>query len=118
MKPELKAAWIEALRSGKYEQGRNTLRSDLECTTTYCCLGVLCEVARVPRYVDMKGQEGYGYFLFDAQFTSFPPLPLLQEWGMDAMVTDENTIAQHLAEMNDVDQKSFAKIADWIEENL
>jgi hypothetical protein len=28
MDPEIKAKWIAALRSGKYKQGRNKLRSD------------------------------------------------------------------------------------------
>jgi len=40
MKADLKAKWVEALRSGKYEQGRGALLNDGK----YCCLGVLCEV--------------------------------------------------------------------------
>lgn len=40
MKADLKAKWIDALRSGKYEQGRGALLNDGK----YCCLGVLCEV--------------------------------------------------------------------------
>lgn len=34
--------WVEALRSGKYEQGREYLCAD----GLYCCLGVACEVMR------------------------------------------------------------------------
>ena len=41
MKPEIKDAWVAALRSGKYEQGRRTLRS---IENKYCCLGVLCDL--------------------------------------------------------------------------
>lgn len=37
----VKAKWLEALRSGEYEQTTGALRS----TNGYCCLGVLCEVA-------------------------------------------------------------------------
>lgn len=32
--------WIEALKSGKYPQGRNALQS----AEGFCCLGVACEV--------------------------------------------------------------------------
>jgi len=40
MDAELKEKWIEALRSGKYEQGRGFLRRK----DKYCCLGVLCDL--------------------------------------------------------------------------
>jgi hypothetical protein len=33
--------WVDALRSGKYKQGRGALRRGNE----FCCLGVLCEIA-------------------------------------------------------------------------
>ena len=42
MKPEIKAKWIEALRSGAFNQGRSFLHDLIE--NTYCCLGVLCEI--------------------------------------------------------------------------
>jgi hypothetical protein len=40
-------AWLEALRSGKYRQGKNALRikgSRANVRDQYCCLGVLHEV--------------------------------------------------------------------------
>jgi hypothetical protein len=40
MKPEVKAKWIAALRSGEYKQGRGVLRDG----DTFCCLGVLCDL--------------------------------------------------------------------------
>lgn len=46
MKPEIKEAWIAALESGQYEQGQGYLhRLDPDNKDTYCCLGVLCELA-------------------------------------------------------------------------
>ena len=42
---ELRTAWIAALRSGKYTQGRGELKS---ANNEYCCLGVLCEIAKAP----------------------------------------------------------------------
>ena len=40
MNTEVKQKWIDALRSGKYEQGSEKLRS----VQGYCCLGVLCDL--------------------------------------------------------------------------
>ncbi len=40
MKPQVKEAWLKALRSGEYQQGKRALRINNE----YCCLGVLCDV--------------------------------------------------------------------------
>ena len=39
--------WIEALRSGKYKQGTNTLGQFFDGEVHYCCLGVLCELAQI-----------------------------------------------------------------------
>lgn len=46
--------WVKALRSGKYKQGRETLKTD---RGTYCCLGVLCDLA-VKAKVIPKFPEG------------------------------------------------------------
>jgi len=40
MNTEVKQKWIDALRSGKYDQGSEKLRS----VQGYCCLGVLCDL--------------------------------------------------------------------------
>lgn len=40
MNPDVKAKWVQALRSGKYKQGRGSLREH----DAYCCLGVLCDI--------------------------------------------------------------------------
>jgi hypothetical protein len=34
--------WVNALRSGEYQQGKGTLHN--QDTNTYCCLGVLCDL--------------------------------------------------------------------------
>lgn len=44
MDAELKKTWVAALRSGKYLQTRRQLRSP---NGGYCCLGVLCRVAKI-----------------------------------------------------------------------
>ena len=48
MKPEIAQRWVEALRSGEYKQGLSVLRRIDESGNgqdSYCCLGVLCEIA-------------------------------------------------------------------------
>lgn len=51
MNPEIKAKWVTALTDGSYTQGEGYLRIDApdeatgENLTTFCCLGVLCDLA-------------------------------------------------------------------------
>jgi hypothetical protein len=45
MKAEIKAEWLAALRSGKYQQTVGRLRRSDSCAPAgYCCLGVLCDI--------------------------------------------------------------------------
>lgn len=113
MKQELKQRWIEALRSGDYQQGIGQLRSKND---EFCCLAVLCSV------FDPSGWEsatdaktmGYDYDYIYKNNVSFGTL----HWflRLDALELDD--LAQgRLIAMNDKGV-SFAEIADWIEENL
>lgn len=43
MDAEIKKRWVEALRSGEYSQGKGALRA--QSADSYCCLGVLCDLA-------------------------------------------------------------------------
>jgi hypothetical protein len=42
MKKIIKKKWINALRSGKFQQGTGCLWDSKD--NSYCCLGVLCEI--------------------------------------------------------------------------
>lgn len=42
MNPKVKQKWMKALRSGKYSQAKNVLKST---KGGFCCLGVLCDLA-------------------------------------------------------------------------
>jgi len=105
MKADLKAKWVEALRSGKYEQGVGALLKDGK----YCCLGVLAcvmdreiplrgihHVAIGDTVVEDDGKE-VGYSFFEPLLGSVPH-------------TD-------LAHRNDRGD-SFKAIADYIEANI
>lgn len=43
MKKEIADKWVAALRSGKYQQGKNVLSAN---ENSFCCLGVLCDVVK------------------------------------------------------------------------
>jgi hypothetical protein len=45
MKQNIMKQWVKALRSGKYKQGKGTLKQyDSKGNAQHCCLGVLCEL--------------------------------------------------------------------------
>ena len=97
MTPEFKALWIEALRSGKYEQGRGALRMG----DKFCCLGVACDLIDQGAWdgVGMPGWNGCGYGSTNLPFIN----------------SDK---AMHLAELNDKEQLGFKEIADYIEAHI
>ncbi len=55
MNKKVKAAWIKALRSGDYTQGRGVLRS---MDDEFCCLGVLADV-KGARWSRCESDERY-----------------------------------------------------------
>lgn len=95
MDSEIKALWVEALRSGEYKQGRYMLRSDVQ---TYCCLGVLKHLIEGDESV---GNSSYGDGLYD-------------EATACGLTRD---VQWNLVNMND-QGKTFTEIADYIEANL
>lgn len=104
-------AWIEALRSGKYQQANGRLRS----STGYCCLGVACDLYDSSRWLPDGTVFTYGDGIKVAEVAGLPkdvmaayciPDPL---GGLDSMTT--------LAWFND-QGKTFNEIADVIEREL
>lgn len=105
--PEVKAKWLAALRSGKYDQGYRALRPTPD---TFCFLGVLCDV------LDPNAWDG------DAWSDKATQEPRL--------MTDELSLHTErrlrfprgaictLMDMNDDQGKRFSEIADYIEANL
>ena len=116
MNQEIKAKWLDALRSGKYEQGTGALRNRFledEFAPTphfaYCCLGVLCDV------MEPTGWDGTVFH----SFADLPPdeITLKAGLGKRESFRDRETVVSILARMND-NGTPFSEIADWIEENL
>jgi hypothetical protein len=101
MKAELKSKWVEALRSGNYEQGRGLLRAEDQ----YCCLGVLCEVAGI----ECTLSESDGVYAFDGE-SQLPRDDTYNALGLSSK------IGENLAYKNDYG-RSFSEIADYIEQS-
>jgi len=120
MKTDLKEKWVAALRSDKYKQGDGHLRFiDHENVTTFCCLGVLCDVMGAEwidgrpmlgdihlKRINVDDADGSTYD--EEEYLSFGTLS-----SIDLLAADQ----EELASMND-GGKSFAIIADHIEKTL
>jgi hypothetical protein len=99
MDAQLKAKWIEALRSGEYVQATGLFENcpdangyDPKAPHGFCCLGVLCKTAGEP--------------------------VLLAEGSNWKFVRDQiGNPTDTLVSLND-GGKSFSEIAEWIEANL
>jgi hypothetical protein len=112
----LRDQWIAALRSGKYQQGRGSLRCvRADGTSRWCCLGVVLDVSgagewggelpppsRTMAYIMPNGSQSI--YVLDHEVMEALGMPACQ---MDILVF-----------MNDQQGRSFAEIAAWIEENL
>jgi hypothetical protein len=108
MKPEIKAQWLAALRSGDYQQGRSLLHYEDRCEDQFCCLGVLCDL-----YAKDTGNtwERHGSVCTMHGLDGMLP-PQVQVWaGL------EYADPMGLAGRND-DGATFEELAAIIEENL
>ena len=118
MNKDVKAKWVEALRSGYYKQGKYKLR---DLGDYYDATGVLCDLAAnasvigSPTRYDAPDGIFFGYTYGDAKSNdSFATgLPrAVREWA-----GIEYRLAYRVALMGD-EGKTFNQIADYIEENL
>lgn len=119
-------AWVAALRSGQYEQGRSFLRKN----DKHCCLGVACELAieaglPITRTVDSEGRHAYidpdDNFRPSGHDQTLPPL--VKDWlglrGAEGEYEKPNAPDMFgrystLSHLNDSGQ-TFVQIADVIE---
>lgn len=118
MNAELKAKWVEALRSGKYQQGRAVLRN---AEDQMCCLGVLLDVDAPDGWsscvTNIPGEIAHRLHERGSYSGDFLHVDYRKSIGLTAEMEDGETIAHRLAAMNDEGQ-SFAQIADFIEQNI
>lgn len=104
--------WVEALRSGEYQQTQGTLRN-MRRGDSYCCLGVACEIYRKEfggEWLDLD-EDGWPYFL--DRSANLPDD--VQGWlGLKTSTGSFGDGDASLAGRND-DGASFDEIADLIE---
>lgn len=116
MKPEIKAKWVAALRSGEYEQGKGALRT---ANDKFCCLGVLCDIhARETgvAWSDTDSIYPWAYLTEDLAL----PKEVMAWAGLSNYnpKLGEATCASHNDGAVTCVKKSFSEIADLIEANL
>jgi hypothetical protein len=121
MKPEIARRWADALESGQYKQARGLLcRVDRETgTRSYCCLGVLCELAiedGVPVSVhEHKTEYGHGHVAFDKS-GSYLPESVVKWAGADN--ANPKVGERGAVWLNDGEHWSFAQIAEAIRASI
>ncbi len=99
---ERKNELVAALRSGKYQQSRKTLRN----STGFCCLGVACDISGISEWDDKYEYDGCESIL---------PKSVMEYYGFcssGGWLKNGDEIG--LAKMNDAG-KSFDEIADFID---
>jgi hypothetical protein len=128
MNKRVKALWIEALTSGDYVQGTGSLRKESGIGPTFCCLGVLCDLAVKEEKVNsVKDVSGVTYY---DESSSFLPYTVRDWAGLesDSGVLNEKVeydpqddedpdyrdVADSLISLNDGAKFTFAQIAEVI----
>ena len=110
--------WVQALRSGQYQQGQGELHPD---TNSYCCLGVLCDLYRVEqgkgewRKGPMRGENNI-FTVDDEEGYESSVLPeSVKDWaGMHSSVGEIVGTVDALSSLND-EGMEFPQLADLIE---
>lgn len=107
-------AWLKALRSGAYRQGRHLLLREGKAHDRFCCLGVAADL--LVRDAPKRYSWTEDCAIFGKQTGGASDERLLQsapKW-MQGWLLDHEC---DLVAMND-GGRSFDYIADWIEERL
>jgi hypothetical protein len=123
--PEIKERWVDALRSGQYEQGHSYLRNKAD---KLCCLGVLCELAAGDGIIDswQLANETWSYGNRDGDNSNHRLPDAVMEWaGLRPNTSPEVYVPlpdrpgqrELLTILND-HGKPFTWIADVIEASL
>jgi len=116
---EVVRAWVRALESGEYKQGREYLCQVRDGGRRYCCLGVLCEVASIPgTELTVTNSDGgtRNVVMFDGMDNGsyyFLPRIIDNFLGIGSLGMLKRSVGVSLANMND-EGESFKRIADTI----
>ena len=103
MNQDIKKIWVDELRSGKYKQGRTRLKQG----DKFCCLGVLCEIAK-----EFGLAENESITVLDEAHKKWAGLPSSR--GDCVIINGNDNVLTH---HND-DGVSFKELADAIDGQL
>lgn len=113
MKKDIADKWVAALRSGEFKQGRRALGNKV--SNSFCCLGVLCELAVKEEVCKKESTENV--YTYDARYTWYLP-HVVKNWANMRTATGEiKSLNEYLYALNDIQMKSFTEIADIIEQH-
>lgn len=123
MKPDIKQKWIEALRSGEYVQGTGCLHN--ADNGSFCCLGVLCDLADQEGIITSFGSEedhdglNGNVYTYDSEKFVLPKS--VRDWAgiaQDNPLMSTGMNLMDIAELNDHYRYNFERLAELIDDQL
>lgn len=108
MSPSAKVRWMMALKSNKYKKGRRALRT----SDHFCAIGVLCDIARPDSWKIIHSS----HYLPNGDRAHQSYYQNIVEVLHETQVPIE--VMNIITMMNDLEDKSFDEIAEWIGQNL
>lgn len=112
MNEEVKQKWLEALRSGEYEQGKEMLRRHDD---KFCCLGVLTDLYVKDNATEWQVNDNGDWYVGDDGETQFLAFEV-QEWAdlhtsagayEDGELIEDNDVGTPFSEIADIIEKEF-----------
>lgn len=114
---QLTKKWIEALRSGEFNQTKWSLINKHR----YCCLGVLCEISKEQFNLTTKNLGAFSEFVLRGRGYAGTLPPKMSEYiKLHRMPSPRKDVRDYegvLIDMND-QGSSFPEIADYIEKEI
>lgn len=105
-----KHRWLEALRSGKYQQTHGCLRDN----QGFDCLGVLCDISNTGKWVQLTGESYvYSYRIDDTEWCDYLPEAVQGLTGLPRRPRIGNFFLDNLIDHG----LSFSEIASLIQKH-
>jgi hypothetical protein len=106
---ELRREWLDALRSGNYQQCQRQLRHN----DGYCCLGVLCDISEMGSWKNPDNDKEFEFAYADGLTESaILPKPIRELVGIS------DTLQHSLICKNDNNEADFNTIANFLEKHF
>jgi hypothetical protein len=127
MDQQIKEQWVEALRSGRYNQGQGCLRThihgDDESNDKFCCLGVLADIMMPDNY-DWAIAQGSAPLVWTGELGENGYAEVELPFDLKEIAGIDDDECSELMNMNDGGEdvghigRTFKYIANYIEEHM